>query len=203
MSLNYFCLHLPLRLTTTHCLSLPLQYVSDNGTSIMNVIELLLSSSSSPLHYHTLSISTTAVSKWQWHINNECHWTTFVFIFLSTSLPHIVYLYHCSSKWQWHINNECHWTTFVFIFLSTSLPHIVYSLPLQVVSDNGTSIMNVIELLLSSSSSPLHYHTLSISTTAVSKWQWHINNECHWTTFVFIFLSTSLPHIVYLYHCRE
>ena len=60
MSLNYFCFHLPLHFTTTHCLSLPLQSVSDNGTSIMNVIELLLSSSSSPLHYHTLSISTTA-----------------------------------------------------------------------------------------------------------------------------------------------
>ncbi|CAI8033936.1 hypothetical protein GBAR_LOCUS19128, partial [Geodia barretti] len=53
-----FCLHLPLHFTTTHCLSLPLQRqrVSDNGTLIVN----LLSSSSSPLHYHTLSISTTA-----------------------------------------------------------------------------------------------------------------------------------------------
>ena len=153
---------LPLHFTTTHCLSLPLQPVSDNGTSKVNVIEILLSSSSSPLHYHTLSISTTAGSKWQWHINSEC------------------LNYFC-------LHLPLHFTT----------THCL-SLPLQRVSDNGTSKVNVIEIL---SSSPLHYHTLSVSTTAASKWQWHVKSECYWNTFVFIFISTSLPHIVHLYHC--
>ncbi|CAI8033935.1 hypothetical protein GBAR_LOCUS19128 [Geodia barretti] len=45
---------------------------------------------------------------------------------------------------------------------------------------------------------PLHFtttHCLSLPLQAVS-----FNSECY---FVFIFLSTSLPHIVYLYHCRD
>ena len=48
-------------------------------------------------------------------------------------------------------------------------PNITVSLPLQPVSDNGMSIMNVVELMVSSSFPPLHYHTLSISTAAASK----------------------------------
>ena len=204
MLLNYFCPHLPLHFTTTHCLSLPLQRVSDNGTSIINVIELLLSSSSSPLHYHTLSISTIAESKWQWHINNECHWTTFVFIFLSTSLLHIVYLYHC----RWVSENGTSIMNVIELFLSSSsspLHNHTLSISTNSASkwqwhiNNECHWTTFVFIFLS----PLHYHTLSISTNSASKWQWHINNECHWNTFVFIFFSTSLPHIVYLYHCSQ
>ena len=76
-----------LHFTTTLCLSLRLQPVSDNGISIMIVIELMVSSSFPPLHYHTLCISTAqGVSDNGTSIMNVIE--LIVFIFPSTSLPH-------------------------------------------------------------------------------------------------------------------